>query len=419
MSVDDDLGQLIAKLTMRPRSNFPNEYDQLIITTLQMLADTRRQVVEWARRVERLEGFAQVDAFVARASVARASDAIDDGVQAAAAAVAKKDRDELARVLTKLNEATRLCEAQNAHIGRLQNQLANVPGWEPACLDARSKLSASEAVRETLSNQLEATQAQLDKFTSGCADQTIQIMELRGEIARMRESHAGELYRAEARAEECRIAGKQLDDELRAAWEVLAEASLEGIPYWSSRGDESLAEAMRKREDAWMVKVATAQEERDASRKDLKDIGAAHWRAVAEWEAVNRTQAVGLPPTRADIVRFLLAERETLREQLMVADGDRVPLRMDLDCAEGKLRRLAPVVKALQEWLPVGKLTSKTSGMYLVDAHLIEAAETWERAEADALDDEDATGGGFAAAAANEGARIAAESDDGPIPGPV
>lgn len=54
--------------------------------------------------------------------------------------------------------------------------------------------------------------------------------------------------------------------------------------------------------------------------------------------------------SRAGCVNAVRAHIESQAEQLAVADADRVPLRMDLDEARGKLERLEPVLKALHPW---------------------------------------------------------------------
>lgn len=57
-------------------------------------------------------------------------------------------------------------------------------------LEAMAENDRLRASNETLVRHRQVTQDQLDKFMSACADQTIQIMELRGETVRLRTENA-------------------------------------------------------------------------------------------------------------------------------------------------------------------------------------------------------------------------------------
>lgn len=112
-------------------------------------------------------------------------------------------------------------------------------------------------------------------------------------------------------------------------------------------------------------------------------------------------------PMRIDAV---LAQVADLTEQLRVADADRVPLRMDLDEAKADVARMLPVVLAAQSWASTRVADDRNAAT--LSGKLLTACDDYEEACAKAAsaglgDDED---DGFAMAAANEGARIAAES---------
>ena len=59
--------------------------------------------------------------------------------------------------------------------------------------------------------------------------------------------------------------------------------------------------------------------------------------------------------SREGCVNAVRAHIESQAEQLAVADADRVPLRMDLDEARGKLERLQPVTRWVKEWRKIDR----------------------------------------------------------------
>jgi hypothetical protein len=115
-----------------------------------------------------------------------------------------------------------------------------------------------------------------------------------------------------------------------------------------------------------------------------------------------------------EVLEHYRREIANLRDQLRVADADRVPLRMDLDIATAHLKertaecdRMRPLVAAAQRMAGSYTATAWPEPFRSVARHVIEASEAYEIACSQAADEDD---DGFANAAANEGARIAAES---------
>lgn len=165
------------------------------------------------------------------------------------------------------------------------------------------ELMAARASIAEIQKQRDVTQERLDRFLGACADQTIQIMELRGELMREREARARDIAELKPRNE---MNGAEL-----AAWQALAEQPARNVFFWSEPG-ESLNGAIKQRDASWLDLLSAA--------------------SITIGELRNDAIAAKLENDR---LRTQLAD---VKEQLIVADSDRVPLRMDLDIANDELR---------------------------------------------------------------------------------
>lgn len=317
--------------------------------------------------------------------------------------------------------------------------------------------------RDEAERRLKVTEAQMEKFIEATATLTIERMELQQRVAQLTEmpGHplddprvANELARYERerrdweiRSAEGREQVKRLADDnqalrvelhnLKDAHTKLANRMIEVHSCAVEIVDDclgtqppnddtkavmqALAAGFHKQRIDGGNELRAAVEhaerlitERNDARSTIDAIGKAHDRGVAEWRAVHKREAEGLPPTRADLVRWLLVERENLTEQLRVADGDRVPLRMDLDDERAARKITEPLIKVAQQWRASrgNDTTIKIdSSRAALDAALCVAVDSYEQTMADFLNGKDAEeDDGFANAAANEGARIAAEA---------
>jgi len=158
------------------------------------------------------------------------------------------------------------------------------------------------------------TQAQLDKFMSACADQTIQIMELRGEILRLRDSDRdGEALTA-ARAK---------------------------IAYLEARSRLPSAVSVSPEEDRLRASIASLRNQIDRLREPL-GLGSACEVGRVIGDAIEAINAP-CPDCKA-----MGEEIDNLKAGLMTADADRVPLRMDLDEANKEIERGKPVFEAVK-----------------------------------------------------------------------
>jgi hypothetical protein len=118
------------------------------------------------------------------------------------------------------------------------------------------------------------------------------------------------------------------------------------------QGDKCAAELAASHHEIERLRTLNANQ-----AEDRKNIEAAHQRAVDAWRVMHPKSAGGLPPERATVVAWLLAQLEDLHEQLRIADADRVPLRMDLDATREELRllrahtdRMEVLIKAVRRW---------------------------------------------------------------------
>lgn len=214
------------------------------------------------------------------------------------------------------------------------------------------------------------TQRELEKFMGACADQTIQIMEMRGVVRRLvteREEAIAKVRELETKLGEAQHRGATAETEHRRA----------------SRAFDELA----SKHNALQERHASVQRALDDAIKQRERIEAAHWQGVEQYRAEHPDQNTTLPPVRSELVRWLLEQREQLAEQLAVADADRVPLRMDLDEARGKLERLAPIVELLPTWAE-----RATPGMLNYERALHDAVVAWQAAERAADESPDEAG---------------------------
>lgn len=205
------------------------------------------------------------------------------------------------------------------------------------------------------------TQNGLDKFMSVCADQTIQIMELRGEIMRSREES---IALAELRAKLQRIERTATPMESALATRV---GKLGGelsdterlIKKWDAQIDAVLGEAPREGEtyaDAAVRKIV-----------ELRDY-------IKELEKP------------CDDCKGLSNEIDRLTEISIAADGDRVPLAMENAELRSENARMKPLVEAAQKWAavaPFGAPTKEPEGpgsLFSYEMPLIESVNDYEKA---------------------------------------
>lgn len=116
----------------------------------------------------------------------------------------------------------------------------------------------------------------------------------------------------------------------------------------------------------------------DELRAEIKVIGAAHERGVVRWRESDPNRGPSLPPTREELVLWLLGQLDDATEALRVADADRIPLAQDLQIARDDL---AGRSAALERMLPmlgaVRGLALRTGGT----ADVVEAFERWRDGE--------------------------------------
>jgi predicted nucleic acid-binding Zn-ribbon protein len=224
------------------------------------------------------------------------------------------------------------------------------------------------------------TQLQLDKFMGACADQTIQIMELRGERLRLEGKLAEQEKFTNEIMDEHRKTRRAFDE--AASKHNSADQRAFALENWKTR----LAKALGVRDDRHVIEAAVVRIVNGGPQQQL---------------AIEREHHA--------------SEIANLMEQLRIADADRVPLRMDLDAAreevklmDGRLDRLQPIIRELDPWW----LEVKARGgiPFPHERPLVSRYEAWKEAERAALRADDTDDDGFASAAANEGSRIAAEA---------
>lgn len=93
------------------------------------------------------------------------------------------------------------------------------PGYLAQQLD-QSRVRKLEAALAEEQKRHKVTQEQLDKFQSACADQTIQIMELRLAVTNLRDAEGAAVAREQAKAERARVDACQQMDRVNERYAV-------------------------------------------------------------------------------------------------------------------------------------------------------------------------------------------------------
>lgn len=258
-----------------------------------------------------------------------------------------------------------------------------------------------------LENQNRITQAQLEKFTSACADQSIQIMELRA--ATDQKLLLGRI--AELQAKCLRLEAHRRDD---ATIERMDRAE-RGVARL--QGHIAETEAMVKKWDAQIDAVT-------GPHREGETYADAAVRAIKELTRLNNEQQLRInaynvqfdrlrervPGERGALLTFqelitdvieeaetpcpdckaMAAELEERGECLRVADSDRVPLAMDLAEAKAEIERMRPVCAAAQKLDQVWSGGAALSEDHVKDAALevTHAAVAYEKACSEAAADD-------------------------------
>jgi hypothetical protein len=172
-----------------------------------------------------------------------------------------------------------------------------------AALNRVAMLQQHTAERDTARQDQQVTQDQLDKFMSACADQTIQIMELRGEVSRLRDGRSGAAPISDARLLEI---------------ETLCEAATPGPWRWGDwRTDFGLLESEFR---LTLEHNPTHGAAPDPVQRDRRDDAVCRRVLAAEDEIANPADATFIAASRS-VVPELIAEVKRLHRAVEDADG--------------------------------------------------------------------------------------------------
>lgn len=303
-----------------------------------------------------------------------------------------KERDEARWALkaSQDDQAVRLESARHA-AGRAQAEAEKLRGLLEAMRTERDDLEKARAVLQM-------------RYEAQCEDQRHTVAE-RDDIKAQALTMGEELNKAVAAREA-----------LRESFDAATAQSEQHAAKWA---EEHARVAELQAKLANRMRTASDQADQIAelrARLATKDENPSEFRALHDSVRFVLAKHGNAPVTRdgiMDVIGKAFDELHDVREQLRVADADRIPLRMDLDEARAAIKRMGPLCATAQrvanalEHIALGNTNEPQPAIAACTA-LIEASDTFERlcAEASALSDDD----GFADAAANEGARIAAES---------
>lgn len=260
--------------------------------------------------------------------------------------------------------------------------------------EGNERIVAIATERAAAVKQRDTTQEALEKFQSACGDQAIQIMELRGELMRVRTIVDEATYSLDAANAPDRaplpmrvdIMLRQLADARKAiaeVWALVAERDGHGSPFWTEHGidDTTPAQAVEqvlghlrnkctatlKAHDEAMVAARQHRERANDLEERAKRI-----------EALHKNQHEQL----ADGAK-LKAERDEAREHAAMFDVDRCNLRMDLDVAQATIKRMQPFVDAGQKAVGILHYDARPHPTLVA---FMEAGEAYEQACAKAAD---------------------------------
>jgi chromosome segregation ATPase len=234
---------------------------------------------------------------------------------------------------------------------------------DPTTASIEAQNQTVRVLEAVLANERKAhavTQAQLDKFLGACADQTLQIMELRGEIGRGRDD-AKQLDELRAKLQRLERTATPMESALASrVGNLRGELSdtERMIKKWDAQIDAVLGEAPRDGEtyaDAAVRKIDELRHELQGMRGLLETYQAAiarlgeHLPTRDPGESVIE-HAIAIVSGPCDDCKVLSDEIDRMTEIAMTADGDRVPLAMD--CAElrSEIARMKPLVNEVSKW---------------------------------------------------------------------
>jgi uncharacterized coiled-coil DUF342 family protein len=332
-----------------------------------------------------------------------------------AIATMTKERDSCRSEFRALHDGVRMILSRHGHdapiltggiMTQIDKLLADRKMLEGQCAErakerdeARRGYKCAVDERDALEKQRDEAVRQRDQYgdrnkahSATTADQAAQIAELRATLKQREAEHSAALSRQASTWESDRREGAEQVRRLIEENQSLRSQS--GTMWPKSERDKAMAE------------IAELQLERDNT-----------WRLLdhrVDGQPFYSEQDRPIGDMVHEVLEHYRREIANLRDQLRVADADRVPLRMDLDIATAHLKertaecdRMRPLVAAAQRMAGSYTATAWPEPFRSVARHVIEASEAYETACSQAADEDD---DGFANAAANEGARIAAES---------
>jgi hypothetical protein len=239
-------------------------------------------------------------------------------------------------------------------------------------LEAMAESDRLRASNETLVRHRQVTQDQLDKFMSACADQTIQIMELRGEVRRLRDGRSGAAPISDVRLREI---------------EVMCEAATPGPWRWGDwRTDFGLLESEFR---LTLEHNPTHGAAPDQVARNHNETGCRRILEVQD-EIDNPADAMFIAASRS-IIPELLSEIRDLRDDVTAADermagvldgtfavGDGTAQRSISRLRAENVDLVAAVSRLTMESVERGARVRDMADRIDLMRHVVEAADAWQ-----------------------------------------